>query len=137
LSGLEFLNTCRIVVIVLAFFLIVDGLLFYRYQKRIIALEKPLDPTAEETAFPAPQRPHRADVSVGDEPTQLTVRADGETVIDEVAESGFFREVEAEREFSVRAENAGVVFVEVDGESIDPLGELGEEVETTWREPTD
>ncbi len=140
-------------VVALALFLAVDGLLFYRYQQSL--------PSAEESATSQPNTEVRADaakeeatvaeeaagpeeamaspteeeeeanalrvvVRVVGSPAWLMIQEDGLTVLEEVSEPGFSGRFEADREIVLRTGNAGAVWVEVNGRDLVPLGASGE-----------
>jgi cytoskeleton protein RodZ len=97
-------------------------------------------PKAEE-----PDRPNTGDNS-GDEPSGaltvgveveggpawIRVRADSETVFEEVAPAGFSRTFEASRVVGIRAGDAGAVHVEVNGQDVGALGDPGQVLERDY-----
>jgi cytoskeleton protein RodZ len=71
-------------------------------------------------------------VEVEGGPAWIRVRADSETVFEEVAPPGFSRTFEASRVVGIRAGDAGAVRVEVNGQEVGPLGEPGEVLERDY-----
>ena len=61
-------------------------------------------------------------------PTGLTVLTDGRVASDQFAQPGFSQTFEARRAVSISTANAGAVEVEVDGQNIGRLGQLGQAV---------
>ena len=62
----------------------------------------------------------------------IRVRADSETVFEEVAPAGFSRTFEASRVVGIRAGDAGAVHVEVNGQDVGPLGDPGQVLERDY-----
>jgi cytoskeleton protein RodZ len=65
-------------------------------------------------------------VSVEGDPSWLSVLADGRLAYEQIAQPGFSRNFEAQREVSIKTGNAGAVGVEVNGQDLGRLGESGE-----------
>jgi cytoskeleton protein RodZ len=59
-------------------------------------------------------------------PTGLTILTDGTVASDQFAQPGFSQTFEAERAVTISTANAGAVEVEVDGENVGRLGQLGQ-----------
>jgi cytoskeleton protein RodZ len=66
------------------------------------------------------------EVSVEGTPSWLSILADGSLRYEQIAQPGFTRTFEAQREISIRTGNAGAVGVEVNGQDLGKLGESGE-----------
>ncbi len=62
----------------------------------------------------------------------IRVRADSETVFEEVAPAGFSRTFEASRVVGIRAGDAGAVHVEVNGQDVGALGDPGQVLERDY-----
>lgn len=65
-------------------------------------------------------------VSVEGSASWLSILADGNLEYEQIAQPGFSRAFEAQREISIRTGNAGAVGVEVNGQDLGRLGESGE-----------
>jgi len=65
-------------------------------------------------------------VSVEGDPSWLSVLVDGELAYEQIAEPGFSRTFEGQREISIKTGNAGAVGVEVNGQDLGRLGDSGE-----------
>ena len=65
-------------------------------------------------------------VSVEGDPSWLSVLADGRLAYEQIAQPGFSRNFQAQREVSIKTGNAGAVGVEVNGQDLGRLGESGE-----------
>lgn len=93
-------------------------------------------PSAGETSAgsSAPEEPEtlRAKVSVAGGISWLQIDVDGVTRFAQVAGSGFSRTFEAEEEISINTGNAGVVQVEINGQSLGAMGESGEVITETY-----
>jgi cytoskeleton protein RodZ len=71
-------------------------------------------------------------VSVSEKPVWVSVLSDGRIAYEQVAQPGFSREFEADRELSVRAGDAGAVSVAINGQNVGSLGASGEVLTRTW-----
>ena len=71
-------------------------------------------------------------VEVEGKPAWIRVRADSETVFEEVAPAGFSRTFEASRVVGIRAGDAGAVHVEVNGQDVGALGDPGQVLERDY-----
>jgi cytoskeleton protein RodZ len=159
---LERLNSPIALVVAVTVFLVLDGLLLYRYQQSLRSAEDsasntPLEETtsplavepttANETTSPlavesttakeTTSSPNEGDgvrvvVEVGSVAVGLSILEDGQLVYDEVAGPGFSEEFEAEEIVTVTAADAGAVQVEVNGEDLGPLGASGEGATRTF-----
>jgi hypothetical protein len=125
----EQLNSALVVVLVLAFILVVNGFLFYRYQSSL-SNPTPMENTSvtedEAAATQGEANDLRVDVDVVDAPAWLSVQEDGETVLNEVAPPGFLRSFEADREVRIQTDDAGAIRVEANGQEIGALGDSGQ-----------
>jgi cytoskeleton protein RodZ len=65
-------------------------------------------------------------VRVEDDPSWLSILADGELSYEQIAEPGFSQTFRAQREISIKTGNAGAVGVVVNGQDLGRLGESGE-----------
>jgi cytoskeletal protein RodZ len=154
---LERLNSPIVLVVAVTVFLVLDGLLLYRYQQSLRSTEEsasnaPLEETTsplavesttvkettsslavepttakETTSSPKEGDGVRVVVEVGSEAVGLSILEDGQLVYDEVASPGFSEEFQAEEIVTVTAADAGAVQVEVNGEDLGPLGAGGEQ----------
>ena len=159
---LERLNSPIALVIAVTVFLVLDGLLLYRYQQSLRSTEEsasnaPIEETtsslgaepttAKETTSPlavesttakeTTSSPKEGDgvrvvVEVGSVGVGLSILEDGQLVYDEVAGPGFSEEFEAEEIVTVTAADAGAVQVEVNGDDLGPLGASGEAATRTF-----
>ena len=159
MSFLEKLNRPAAVAVVLVAFLILDGLLFYRYQHSLrsaqnsAALNAPAGgelaeetttttaSIAEETttaSSPPPEEQNNNEVglqvvvAVVNTPVGLSIQADGQLVHEQVNSPGYSEEFEAEQAIDITAADGGAVLVGVDGEDLEPLGESGQRVRRTF-----
>ncbi len=93
-------------------------------------------PSAGETSASssAPREPEtlQARVSVAGGISWLQIDVDGVTQFAQVAGSGFSRTFEAEEEVSINTGNAGVVQVEINGQSLGLMGGSGEVITETY-----
>jgi cytoskeletal protein RodZ len=151
-SFLDKLNSPAAVAVVLVVALIIDGLLFYRYQQTLrstgndasnaqvseIANETTsqrttsAEDTSQRTTSAEEQNGVQVDVSVVNTPVGLSIQEDGELVHDQVNNPGFYEEFEAEETITIRAADGGAVQVGVDGENLEPLGTSGVGVVRTF-----
>ncbi len=159
---LERLNSPIALVIAVTVFLVLDGLLLYRYQQSLRSTEEsasnaPVEETtsslgaeattAKETTSPLAVEPTTAKettsspeegdgvrvvVEVGSVAVGLSILEDGQLVYNQVASPGFSEEFEAEEIVTVTAADAGAVQVEVNGYDLGPLGASGEAATRTF-----
>jgi cytoskeletal protein RodZ len=159
---LERLNSPIALVVAVTVFLVLDGLLLYRYQQSLRSTEKsasdaPVEettsslgaepttakettssqgvesPKAEETtSSPKEGDGVRVVVEVASDAVGLSILEDGQLVYDEVAGPGFSEEFQAEEIVTVTAADAGAVQVEVNGDDLGPLGAGGEAATRTF-----
>ena len=160
MSFLEKLNRPAAVAVVLVAFLILDGLLFYRYQQSLRSAQKndaavnapaggevaeqttTTASIAEETTTtsspPPPEEQSNNEVGlqvvvvVVNTPVGLSIQADGQLVHEQVTNPGYSEEFEAEEAIDITAADGGAVLVGVDGEALEPLGESGQGVRRTF-----
>jgi hypothetical protein len=131
-------NTWKVVLVALALILVVDGSLYYRYNRLFVQT-----PTSLASAFlePASANPNgkdttgaqkstedsvRATVRVSGSPSWLKIRADGAVVYEGIAQPGFSRSFEGHDSLSIWTGNAGAVEAQVDGRDLGTLGDDGE-----------
>jgi len=149
-------------VVAVTVFLVLDGLLLYRYQQSLRSTEDSASNTPlEETTSPLAVEPTTAKettsppavesttakettsshnegngvrvvVEVGSVAVGLSILEDGQLVYDEVAGPGFSEEFEAEEIVTVTAADAGAVQVEVNGDGFEPLGPSGQAATRTF-----
>ena len=146
---LERLNSPIVLAVAATVFLVLDGLLLYRYQQSLRSAEEsapnaPVEETTSSlgaestTAKETSSSPKEGDgvrvvVEVGSVGgVGLSILEDGQLVYDEVASPGFSEEFEAEEIVTVTAADAGAVQVEVNGEDLGPLGPSGEGATRTF-----
>ena len=159
---LERLNSPIALVVALTVFLVLDGLLLYRYQQSLRSPEgsapnapveegtSPLgagSTTVRETTLPQRERPTTVEETSPEEReggvrvvvevsgvggVGLTVLEDGRIAYDQVAGSGFSEEFRGEETVTVTAADAGAVRVGVNGEDLGPLGAPGEQATRTF-----
>ena len=146
---LERLNSPVALVAALIVFLVLDGLLLYRYQQSLRSTEgsasnAPVEEeassslgveptTVEETSSSLKEGDGvRVVVEVGSEAVGLSILEDGRLVYDDVASPGFSEEFQAEETVTVTAADAGAVQVEVNGADLGPLGAGGEQATRTF-----
>jgi hypothetical protein len=131
-------NTWKVVLLALALFLVVDGSLYYRYNRQFAQT-----PTSLVSAFlePASANPNgkgaagaqkstedsvRATVRVNSSPSWLKITTDGAVAYEGIAEPGFSRPFEGHESLSIWTGNAGAVEAQVDGRDLGTLGADGE-----------
>jgi hypothetical protein len=131
------LNTWKAVLVALALFLVVDGTLYYRYN-RLFAQT----PTSLASAFlePASANPNgkdaaglekstedgvRGTVRVSGSPSWLKIRTDGAVAYEGIAEPGFSRTFEGHDSLSIWTGTAGAVQARVDGRDLGTLEPMG------------
>jgi cytoskeletal protein RodZ len=83
------------------------------------------DPESADDAEPQPDS-LTVVVNVEGSASWLSILADGNLRYEQIAQPGFSRTFEAQREISIRTGNAGAVGVEVNGQDLGKLGEYGE-----------
>jgi cytoskeletal protein RodZ len=83
------------------------------------------DPDSADDAEPQPDS-LTVVVNVEGSASWLSILADGNLRYEQIAQPGFSRTFEAQREISIRTGNAGAVGVEVNGQDLGKLGEYGE-----------
>jgi len=131
-------NTSKVVLVALALFLVVDGSLYYRYNR---LLAQTSDPLASASFEPASANTHgkdaagaekttedsvRATVRVNGSPSWLKITTDGAVAYEGIAEPGFSRSFEGHDSLSIWTGNAGAVEAQVDGRDLGTLGADGE-----------
>jgi cytoskeleton protein RodZ len=131
-------NTWKVVLLALALVLVVDGSLYYRYNRQFAQT-----PTSLVSAFlePASANPNgkdaagaqkstedsvRATVRVNGSPSWLKITTDGAVAYEGIAEPGFSRPFEGHDSLSIWTGNAGAVEAQVDGRDLGTLGADGE-----------
>jgi len=131
-------NTWKAVLVAFALFLVVDGSLYYRYNRLFVPT-----PNSLASAFLEPASAHltgkdtagaekttedsvRATVRVSGSPSWLKIRTDGAVAYEGIAEPGFSRSFEGRDSLSIWTGNAGAVEVQVDGRDLGTLGADGE-----------
>jgi cytoskeletal protein RodZ len=72
-------------------------------------------------APPTPVPPLRLDASTS-APTHLTVKADGAVIFDADMQPGDHRQFSCQREFEVSASDSGAVLLDLNGQTVPPLG---------------
>jgi cytoskeleton protein RodZ len=158
---LERLNSPIALAVALTVFLVLDGLLLYRYQQSLRSTEESasnapaeegtssletepttvrettLPPgvgstTPEETSSEEEEDGVRVVVEVGSVGVGLSILEDGQLAYDQVAGPGFSEEFQAQETVTVSAADAGAVRVEANGEDLGPLGAAGEQATRTF-----
>src|SRR5829696_5465113 len=150
---LERLNSPIALVVALTVFLVLDGLLLYRYQQSLRSTEgsasnTPVEEgtssqgagstTARETTLPQRAESTTVEETSPEEEEEeeggvrLTVLEDGRLAYDQVAGSGFSEEYQAEETVTVTTADAGAVQVGVNGEDLGPLGAPGQQATRTF-----
>jgi Domain of unknown function (DUF4115) len=131
-------NTWKVVLVALALFLVVDGSLYYRYNRLLAQTSDPLasawfEPASANTndkdaagAEKTTEDSVRAAVRVSGSPSWLKITTDGAVAYEGIAESGFSRSFEGRDSLSIWTGNAGAVEVQVDGRDLGTLGADGE-----------
>ena len=130
-------NTWKVVLVALALVLVVDGSLYYRYN-RLFAQT----PTSLASAFLEPASANtngkdtgaltttedgvRATVRVSGSPSWLKIMTDGAVAYEGIAEPGFSRTFEGSDSLSIWTGDAGAVEAQVDGRDLGTLGADGE-----------
>ncbi len=131
-------NRSKVVLVALALVLVVDGSLFYRYNR---LLPQTANSLASARSEPAGANPNgkdaagaektiedsvRATVRVSGSPSWLKIRTDGAVAYERIAEPGFSRSFEGRDSLSIWTGNAGAVEAQVDGRDLGTLGADGE-----------
>jgi Domain of unknown function (DUF4115) len=133
-------NTSKVVLVAFALFLVVDGSLFYRYNRLLAQTSDPLasawfEPASANTngngkdaagAEKTTEDSVRATVRVSGSPSWLKITTDGAVAYELIAEPGFSRSFEGRDSLSIWTGNAGAVEVQVDGRDLGTLGADGE-----------
>ena len=131
-------NTSKVVLVALALFLVVDGSLYYRYNRLLAQTSDPLasawfEPASANTngkdaagVEKSTEDSIRATVRVSDSPSWLQITTDGAVAYEGIAEPGFSRSFEGHASLSIWTGNAGAVEAQVDGRDIGTLGADGE-----------
>jgi hypothetical protein len=131
-------NTWKVVLVALALVLVVDGSLYYRYNRLFAPT-----PTSLASAFLEPASANtngkdaagaqkstedsvRATVRVSGSPSWLQITTDGAVAYEGIAEPGFSRTFEGHESLSIWTGNAGAVEAHVDGRDLGTLGADGE-----------
>jgi hypothetical protein len=131
-------NMWKVVLVALALVLVVDGSLYYRYNRQFAQT-----PTSLASAFlePASAKPNgkaaawaqkstedsvRVTVRVSGSPSWLKITTDGAVAYERIAEPGFSRSFEGRDSLSIWTGNAGAVEAQVDGRDLGTLGADGE-----------
>jgi len=131
-------NTWKVVLVALALVLVVDGSLYYRYNRQFAQTP---DPLASAFLEPASAKANgkdaagaqkttedsvRATVRVSGSPSWLKITIDGAVAYEGIAEPGFSRSFEGRDSLSIWTGNAGAVEAQVDGRDLGTLGADGE-----------
>jgi Domain of unknown function (DUF4115) len=131
-------NTSKVVLVALALVLIVNGFLYYRYNRLLVQTHDSLAVARSEPASAnlngkdaagaekSTEGGVRATVRVSGSPSWLKIRTDGAVAYEGVAEPGFSRTFEGRDSLSIWTGNAGAVEVRVDGRDLGTLGADGE-----------
>jgi len=131
------LNTWKAVLVVLALFLVVDGTLYYRYNRLFAQTPNSLasaflepasaNTNGKDTAGPEKSTEDglRATVRVSGSPSWLKIRTDGTVAYERSAEPGFSRTFEGRDSLSIWTGNAGAVQARVDGRDLGTLEPMG------------
>jgi hypothetical protein len=128
-------NTPKLVLIALALVLVIDGSLYYRYNR--LFAQTP-DSLASAFLEPASANPNgknaeaekttedsiRATVRVSGSPSWLKITTDGAVAYERIAEPGFSRSFEGRDSLSIWTGNAGAVEAQVDGRDLGTLGPM-------------
>jgi hypothetical protein len=131
------LNTWKAVLVALALFLVVDGSLYYRYNRLFVQTPNSLasaflEPASANTngkdtgAQKSTEDSVRATVRVSGSPSWLKITTDGAVAYERIAEPGFSRSFEGHESLSIWTGNAGAVEAQVDGRDLGTLGSDGE-----------
>jgi cytoskeletal protein RodZ len=71
-------------------------------------------------------------ISVRERPSWIWIRTDGRTAYEQIAQPGFARTFEAERQLYIKSGDAGAVTVEINGQEVGKLGPTGQIVSRTY-----
>ena len=74
----------------------------------------------------APPDTLRVLVSVRERPSWILIRTDGIAAYEQIAQPGFSKTFEAERQLYIKSGDAGAVTVEINGQDVGTLGDAGE-----------
>ena len=159
---LERLNSPIALVVAVTVFLVLDGLLLYRYQQSLRSTEEsapnaPLEETtsslgAEPTtakestsplgmesttagktsSSPEEEKAVRVAIEVGSAAVGLSIREDGKSVYNQVASPGFSTAYHGEKSVTVSAADGGGVQVERNDDGFEPLGPSGKATTRTF-----
>ena len=131
-------NTWKVVLVALALVLVVDGSLYYRYNRQFAQTPDSLasaflEPASANTngkdtagAQKTTEDSVRATVRVSGSPSWLKITTDGAVAYEGIAEPGFSRSFEGRDSLSIWTGNAGAVEAQVDGRDLGTLGADGE-----------
>jgi Domain of unknown function (DUF4115) len=131
-------NKSKVVLVALALFLVVDGSLYYRYNRLLAQTSDPLasawfEPASANTngkdaagAQKTTEDSVRATVRVSGSPSWLKITTDGAVAYEGIAEPGFSRSFEGHDSLSIWTGNAGAVQAQVDDRDLGTLGADGE-----------
>jgi len=126
------------VLVVLALFLVVDGFLYYRYNRLLVQTPNSLasaflepasaNPNGKDTAGPEKSTEDglRGTMRVSGSPSWFKIMTDGAVAYERSAEPGFSRSFEGHDSLSIWTGNAGAVEARVDGRDLGTLGADGE-----------
>lgn len=95
---------------------------------------KPSEPSKSGSTAEGPSAPESLEVaiSVQNGPSWLDIRADGNPVLAKVAYPGFSQTFKAKQKLTIATGNAGAVQVEVNGQKVGALGDMGEVLTKTY-----
>jgi cytoskeleton protein RodZ len=131
-------NTWKVVLVVLALILVVDGSLYVRHNRLLAQTAGPPAATRSEPASANPNGKDaagpekstedglRGTVRVSGSPSWLKIMTDGAVAYEGIAEPGFSRSFEGRDSLSIWTGNAGAVEARVDGRDLGTLGADGE-----------
>lgn len=131
-------NTSKVVLVTLALILVVNGSLYYRYDRLLAQTTDSQVSARSESASATPNGKDaagaekttedsvRATVRVSGSPSWLKIRTDGAVAYERIAEPGFSRSFEGRDSLSIWTGNAGAVEAQVDGRDLGTLGADGE-----------
>ena len=131
-------NTWKVVLVALALVLVVDGSLYYRYNRLFAPTPTSLasaflEPASANTngkdaagAQKSTENSVQATLRVNGSPSWLKITTDDAVAYEGIAEPGFSRSFEGRDSLSIWTGNAGAVEVQVDGRDLGTLGADGE-----------